>query len=99
MTSDNPFNQKDTGQTFQGRKQFASKYKQVDFEEFIKSISAPEEWIQWKMFVEGELVTTKNQLDEAVKVLKPGNVFMVDQVNKHMHYMNRATYDCNIDQT
>jgi hypothetical protein len=94
----NIFNQVETDRTFQGRKQFASKFRQVDFREFISSISDPEEWAQWKTFVEGELVTDNDHFDRAMKALKqPHTIFMVDQVNKIMHYMNRETYDHNLD--
>jgi hypothetical protein len=98
MSDHNLFNQTKIEQTFQGRKVFQGNFKQVPFQEFIESISDPEEWYQWKTFVEGELVTTNVQMEKAIQTLKPNNVFVVDQPNKIMHFMNKETFNYNLDK-
>jgi len=99
MNPNNLFNQTEMKETFQNRKVFKGGFTQSAFQEFLESISAPEEWCQWKTFVEGELVTTNVQMEKAIKVLKPKtNVIVVDQPNKTMHFMNRETFDYNLDK-
>ena len=96
MNDDNFLNQKEINPKFQGRKQFMCLNDQNQFNQFILSISDPEEWCQWKSFIEGDLVTTNSEFDEAVKRLKPDYVFIIDQTNKHMHYMNKETWEVNL---
>ncbi len=94
---DNPFNQVEAEKTFQGRKQFQSKYKEDQFQEFMQWISEPDEWKQWRVFVEGQHVTSIDDLNNSMAALKPGNVVVVDQPNKHLQFMNKETYELNLD--
>lgn len=97
MKDDNFLNQTEIAPKFQGRKQFMCLNDNNQFNQFILSISDPEEWSQWKTFVEGDLTSTQHEFDEATKQLNPGYVFIVDQENKHMHYMNKETWKANLD--
>jgi len=88
----------DTSRTFNGRPVFPSKFKLIEFEEFIQSISNIDEWKQWKILVEGDLVTHKEQFESALKALKPDSIFLVDKANKIMSYMNKDTYTASLDE-
>ena len=94
-TNSNPYGQKAMDVTMNGRNLFGSKFRLEDFADFIESISAPEEWVKWKFLVEGELVKTQHEFDEGIKALKPGSVFVVDQENKLLTFMNNETFDLN----
>ena len=85
--------------TYQGRKQYASVYNQSDFNEFIASIAAPEEWAKWKITIEGELVTTLDAYTTGLQKLAKGkSVIMVDQVNKIIYYLSKELYELNLDK-
>lgn len=78
-----------------GRDLYASKFNLEDFADFIQSIASPEEWVQWTFLVEGDVLRTQYEFDEGIKRLKPGSVFIVDQKNKLLTFMNKETFELN----
>ena len=97
MDDNNPYNQKAMDVTLNGRKLFASKFDLGDYADFIHSISAPEEWVKWTFLMEGDVVKTQQEFDEGLKSLKPGSIFVVDQTNKLLTFMNKETFDLNCE--
>jgi hypothetical protein len=84
--------------TFNGRELYGSKFNLEDYADFVESISAPEEWVQWTFLIEGDVVTTMHDFDEGLKSLKSGSVFIVDQKNKLLTFMNKETFELNCEE-
>jgi hypothetical protein len=83
--------------TFQGRKIYKSPDK--DFSEFIDSIPM-DEWSQWKITVEGDLITTLEEYIGGLNALakKGKNVIMLDQKNKIIQHLSLELYQLNLDK-
>jgi len=98
MNDDNLFNQVEIEPTYQGRKQFVGNFNQEAFMVFLQSISGPDEWPQWSIFVEGDLMKESEQLLRSMSKLQGKSVIMIDQVNKNIHFISKEIWKLNCDK-